>query len=345
MGFRRALSKNKYLYRFYEENRKKRWMKTLEHGLYNVAFAFFDMFKPYYRRYVNDCIGAIDRATNISYIAAQYMIYNNNPQEYISDAAGYIIFNKKNGELSGDLKYFFESIKSESQVIKIRTISADKPRNKRVLTENKNIEKLLADLMRCQYRFYSDFGEHNLYYEGYERLDLKGLRNTENRLKLYDMKSHLHKEDAVLDIGCNCGFLDITIAPLVKSIDGIEYNEGLLKYARRLSRIVGVQNTTFIQGDFKEFNTEKKYDLILSFAVHKWIGLPEREYFIKLKSFLSDKGEILFETHELETMDKGIEENINAYISGIFEISHKQKFYDVGCKQNRIFYYLKSVSS
>jgi len=72
---------------------------------------------------------------------------------------------------------------------------------------------------RAQWRNpYSD----NYFYQGLERIGLHGGKPSEARLAKYGISDLLTTDLQVLDIGSNCGFWALSIAPFVKHVDGGE---------------------------------------------------------------------------------------------------------------------------
>ena len=139
-----------------------------------------------------------------------------------------------------------------------------------------------------------DFGRGQ-FYQSLEEIGVKGQRPTEKRIEIYGLKD-LVKGKCVFDIGCNCGFMDLRLALDAKYVHGIEYNAGLIRIAEKVKKHLKRENVSFEVGDFKEYKVKQKYDIILSFAVHYWIGLPIDEYCQKVVSMLCEGGYLIFES-------------------------------------------------
>lgn len=136
-------------------------------------------------------------------------------------------------------------------------------------------------------------------YQSMELIGLKGVRPTEYRIREYGLRDILNSQHDVLDIGCNSGFLDITISNLVHSLTGIEYDESLIKAANLAKDYLGVSNCSFYHGDFNDWykNTNAKYSVIFSFAIHHWLNLTSKEYTAMLNKLLVSHGYLCFESH------------------------------------------------
>lgn len=76
----------------------------------------------------------------------------------------------------------------------------------------------LRELSLVSTQSYGRYG----FYQGFERLLLPGQRPVENRLESYALTGLLDTSMTALDIGCNCGFLSLCIAPHVAAITGVE---------------------------------------------------------------------------------------------------------------------------
>ena len=150
-----------------------------------------------------------------------------------------------------------------------------------------------------------DYGQ-GTFYQSSSALKLQGQRPTDYRIKKYELEKYLSGGDkTVLDIGCNVGFLDIDIAQWAKHIKGVEYNKRLVLIAKIASRYLHLRNVEFVCGDFNNWSQKDKdcYDIIFSFAVHRWINMPSQEYSKVLTEKLNRGGYIIFESQNVN-MDK-----------------------------------------
>lgn len=138
-------------------------------------------------------------------------------------------------------------------------------------------------------------------YQSLEKIALKGMRPTTYRVRKYAMMDILRSDMEVLDIGCNTGFIDLTIAGLVKSVTGIEYDSSLANAGSFVAKELGISNTNIQNADFNlwyEENYEKKYDVIFSFAIHHWLDLAPDVYVNKLDVLLKKDGYLWIESHD-----------------------------------------------
>lgn len=155
----------------------------------------------------------------------------------------------------------------------------------------------------------------NLFYQSFMRLGIKGLRKSDIRLKTYNLRQYVNADFTVLDIGCNCGFLDIQLSDSVKSILGIEYNEELVKVGRKTLNFLKKSNVAFVCADYNKWQKENKinYDLILSFAVHIWLDVSPYDYAEQLYNMMNDGGYLLFESQTYPSDQKMFESYLSEF--------------------------------
>ena len=104
------------------------------------------------------------------------------------------------------------------------------------------------------------------FYQGFDEIQIDGWRPTEKRFINYDIENYLNKNKTVLDIGCNCGFFTLHSSKYVKHIDGVEINPYLVDIANDVKDFLKIQNAVFHNSSFETFTTDKKYDIVYSFA-------------------------------------------------------------------------------
>lgn len=136
-------------------------------------------------------------------------------------------------------------------------------------------------------------------YQSMELIGLEGMRPTEYRIQEYGLKTILSRKDDVLDIGCNSGFLDMSISNLVHSVTGVEYDKNLVKAAELVKDYLKISNCTFVNGDFNDWHKRQTmtYHVIFSFAIHHWLDIVPSEYVNILDKLLRSRGYICFESH------------------------------------------------
>lgn len=186
-----------------------------------------------------------------------------------------------------------------------------------------------------------DFSVHS-FYQSLPSFGICGQRPTADRIELYGLEE-IVKGKRVLDIGCNCGFLDISIAKWAKHIEAIEQNIILLKIANRVKEYLSISNIDFVCEDFNQYINNGKYDVVFSFAVHCWIGMDPQKYAHKLATCMNRNGILLFESHNMKDASERelYEKYSDAFKDCGFMLRRADKILDDGMnlREYRIFEY------
>lgn len=96
----------------------------------------------------------------------------------------------------------------------------------------------------------------------------------------------------VLDVGCATGAISSGIAKLVGesgSVTGIDHTQSFITNGQLA--FAEITNLNLIKADIFTFETEQKYDLIVSARVLQWLSTPQ-EALQKMKSLLKPGGQI-----------------------------------------------------
>ena len=177
-----------------------------------------------------------------------------------------------------------------------------------------------------------DFGQVQ-FYQSFEQIGLTGTRPTLYRIEKYRMKKFLRKEQDILDIGCNTGFLDMEIASMVKTVTGVEYDQSLVEVANCVKEYVAAENCTFLNRDFHDWyqKNDRTYNVIFSFAIHHWLNLEPEEYAQRIDKLLSAGGYVCFESHDLcEKQDEEYEDCLSVWRSIGYHIENQGDIMDDG---------------
>ena len=158
------------------------------------------------------------------------------------------------------------------------------------------------EILDSQTRVQSKYGGSG-FYQSYYELGIPGTRNSGERILLYKMRDYLKKDDSVLDIGCNCGFLDLQISSFVGSVLGIEIEQGFIDVANKTRDWLNIGNASFRCMDFHDDKMNRRFNAILSLAVHELMLLKftEQEYVDRIKELLLEGGYLFFESHDTRT--------------------------------------------
>lgn len=141
------------------------------------------------------------------------------------------------------------------------------------------------------------FGVWNYFYQTHPKLDINGVRPTISRINNYKLLNYINNQSVVLDIGCNTGFVSSYLSSFVKSIDAVEYNKDMFLIASKTIDYLKIINVNLFNIDIKEFQCKYKYDLVMSFAIHRWVGIGIDEYLGLLENFKKDTGFLIIESH------------------------------------------------
>lgn len=105
-------------------------------------------------------------------------------------------------------------------------------------------------------------------------------------LKLLEQSLHLN---SILDVGCGSGIYARKLTELGLTVDGIDSSEEMIAIAKEYCNDL---NVNFIHSRFEDFNSNKKYDIILGSFI---LGYFEDLFFLfsKMKELLTEDGEII----------------------------------------------------
>jgi len=188
----------------------------------------------------------------------------------------------------------------------------------------------IDDLLRQQR---NEYGKYYYFYGfPYQSLGILGVfgeRGTEERFATYGLRDLIGKEDSVLDIGCNCGFMALyTSFRTGCYAEGIDINPYMTGIGNLCAEYLKIDDRArFRAVRIQEYVPGRKFSVVFSFATH-WTDdenyrVPIREHFERCASYLEPGGLLVFETH---AADVGNEEFYRAIegISDIFETISKK---------------------
>lgn len=144
---------------------------------------------------------------------------------------------------------------------------------------------------------------HYRYYQSFDKIGLKGQRPVEERYKVYQLDKIINKNSVVLDLGSNIGCMSLHIAERAKEVHGVEFYSDFNKIANLIKNELAISNCFFHTKKLLNFKTDKKFDVILSLAVHGasiegFTNLTENIY----KKMIKKNGYLVFESR----LHKGI---------------------------------------
>ncbi len=173
------------------------------------------------------------------------------------------------------------------------------------------------------------YSKQDGFYQGLDKINIKGSRSTEKRFNEYNIGSLFSKNKNVLDIGSNCGFVSLYTSEFVKSVTGVEINPFLVKISNDTKEFLNIQNVKFVCSTFEEYNTEEKFDIVYSFANDSTIDdnttFNFEEYVQKILFLLSSDGLLIFESQALDVLVPNKFQSKLEILEKYFIISEKRK--------------------
>ena len=164
----------------------------------------------------------------------------------------------------------------------------------------KNLENKLLEILQPKKQMFG----RGTFYQSFPELKIRGQRSSSKRFKIYKLDKLINNKSKVLDIGSNCGFLSLITAKKCRIIHSVEPNRTLVKIATVVKNYLKIKNCIFFNSTFDEFSTNKKFNLIFSFAVHHWVKCSFFSYIKRLSHLLEQDGIIIFESHSLNSIDR-----------------------------------------
>jgi 2-polyprenyl-3-methyl-5-hydroxy-6-metoxy-1,4-benzoquinol methylase len=108
---------------------------------------------------------------------------------------------------------------------------------------------------------------------------------------------HLTQETDVLDVGCGPGTWAMQFAPSVRSVHGIDIAPAFVEHAKAEAIKQNIKNATFEVGSFLDFQTEKRFGLIVLGAMLVYVNDSDLvPFFKKLRGWLAPGGFIYART-------------------------------------------------
>ena len=173
------------------------------------------------------------------------------------------------------------------------------------------------------------YSKQDGFYQGLDKINIKGSRSTEKRFNEYNIGSLFSKNKNVLDIGSNCGFVSLYTSEFVKNVIGVEINPFLVKISNDTKAFLGIKNANFICSKFEEYKTDKKFDTVYSFANDSTIDSNTtfnfEEYIQKSLFLLSTGGLLIFESQALDVLVPNAFQLKLEILEKYFIISEKRK--------------------
>jgi predicted TPR repeat methyltransferase len=174
------------------------------------------------------------------------------------------------------------------------------------LTTLNELHKKLEGHINQQSKNWDSFiyAQEKGFYQGFDAIQIDGCRSTEKRFEEYNIQKYLSKNKSALDIGSNCGFFSLYVSKFLENITGIEINPYLTSIASDTQEFLEINNADFISSKFENFLTDRKFDIIFSFANDSTIDSNTdfnfQEYVVKIIHLLKDNGLLIFESQAID---------------------------------------------
>ncbi|MBF0105605.1 MAG: class I SAM-dependent methyltransferase [Deltaproteobacteria bacterium] len=110
-------------------------------------------------------------------------------------------------------------------------------------------------------------------------------------------RQDISKSFDILDLGCGQGSLAVFLAPLVKSVDGVDLSPEMISLANQKKSKMELANVDFVVGDMYHINPKKRYDcVVMGNSVLSDVNGIENQValFEKIRSCLNKSGKLLF---------------------------------------------------
>ena len=180
----------------------------------------------------------------------------------------------------------------------------------------RNLESKLLEILNPNEQMFG----RGTFYQSFPDLKIQGQRSSSKRFKVYKLDKLLNDKSKVLDIGCNCGFFSLITAKNSQIVHSVEPNKTLIKIANLVKDHLKIKNCVFFNSTFDDFNTNEKFNLIFSFAVHHWVKCSFFKYIKRLSALLEPDGIIIFESHALNSIDRFFLKRIEIFKDLGFEL-------------------------
>ena len=210
----------------------------------------------------------------------------------------------------------------------------------------RNLRKKILDIKNKNLSNTHDYG-NGYFYQSFEKIKLSGLRKTDLRVNTLKLNS-LIKGKNILDIGTNTGFLLMQTNLSFLSCVAIDWDLSSILVAKECQKQLEIKNIEFIQKNFLEFSSKKKFDVALSLANHTTYdgGIKNYiEYFEHIKKFLNKNALMIFESHHPEIEKEDDLNQILNFLKKSFKIINSGTYeFNNYADDKRKFFILKLLS-
>ena len=182
-----------------------------------------------------------------------------------------------------------------------------------------------------------------LQYHLNDAIDLSS-RNTnfiESSVEWIVSRFGVDKHTEIADFGCGPGLYAKRLAEKEAKVTGIDFSENSLKYAKEVAAREGL-DIDYVHANYLEFETDKKFDLIIMIMCDFCALSPEQRKTLlaKFSSILKSGGSVLLDVHSLNLFNQKVE-------SATYELNQLNSFWspeDYYCFVNTFKYEEEKVT-
>lgn len=124
----------------------------------------------------------------------------------------------------------------------------------------------------------------------------KANRSIPDRVKDYGILDYVNKDSVVLDLGCNRGYFGVYLSPYISHYVGIDSDKNQIQYGVNACIYTGITNVNYSNINYS-LKVSGKYDIILCFAFHIYVGVSMEDFANHLISMLNPNGHLFLEGH------------------------------------------------
>lgn len=202
------------------------------------------------------------------------------------------------------------------------------PNNKQQYLQNPNFYISIVNKYRIANSIYGG-GE---FYQSYSEIGIAGTRNIQERLDIYQVKKYIKMSDSVLDIGCNCGFLDLQLGRYAGKVKGIDVEPKFIDIANETKKYVGRENVEFCLKDFQTEYDDNigKYNVVFALAVHTNVfqtGVSEKKFVEEILGLLEQDGILFFESHNLINDRERFDRLCKLFYKDGMKLLHRENYF------------------
>jgi SAM-dependent methyltransferase len=169
----------------------------------------------------------------------------------------------------------------------------------------------INNILRRQRKDYPHYSYFSGYpYQSLGILGIYGERASEERFDSYNLAQLVTRDDYVLDIGCNCGFMSVlTSYRTGAKCHGIDINSYMTDIGTECAKFLNIADKVLLEGKkFQDIEGREIYTVIYSFATH-WTDdgnyrVALKDHLMKIHGLLKQGGLLVFESHCADVGEK-----------------------------------------